>query len=72
MNARLALPLIALSLALTGCGNKGPLVLAEKPAAEPAAATAEPAIEPVAPESTIESSLDQEVDDAKSEVDGDG
>lgn len=31
MNARTALLLIALPLALAGCGNKGPLVLPPKP-----------------------------------------
>jgi predicted small lipoprotein YifL len=31
MNARIALLLIALPLALAGCGNKGPLVLPPKP-----------------------------------------
>lgn len=60
MNTRLALLLIALSPALSGCGNKGALVLAEKPAAEPAAATAtqaptgQDATAPAAPESTTD------------------
>lgn len=42
MNARIvssALSLIALSLALTGCGNKGPLVLPARPVTPPPPAT---------------------------------
>ncbi len=31
MNLKLAAVLIALSLPLSGCGNKGPLVMAERP-----------------------------------------
>ena len=53
MNARLVLSLIALSLAVCACGNKGPLVLPTKPV--PVTAPAQPAGEvPVqmAPEAT--------------------
>ncbi|MCF7221515.1 LPS translocon maturation chaperone LptM [Marilutibacter chinensis] len=41
MNARIALPLILLSLALAACGNKGPLVQApvEMPVGTPADTT---------------------------------
>ena len=44
---------LALPFALSGCGNKGPLVLAEQPAAAPAVETpaetpAAPAVEPAA------------------------
>ena len=45
MNAKTILSAIVVVLLLAGCGNKGPLVLPEKPAAaEPA--TPEPADEP--------------------------
>ncbi|KRA17448.1 MULTISPECIES: lipoprotein [unclassified Lysobacter] len=53
MNARIVLSLIALSLAVSACGNKGPLVLPTKPV--PVTAPAQPAGEvPVqmAPEAT--------------------
>ena len=64
MNPKLAIALIALTLPLAGCGNKGPLVMASPPAPEQAPATAagevpveiapDPIQDDVAPEPTTD------------------
>ena len=53
MNPKLAIALIALTLPLAGCGNKGPLVLAQppEPVVAPATATGEVPVE-IAPDAT--------------------
>lgn len=66
MNPKLAIALIALTLPLAGCGNKGPLVLASPP--EPAEAPATPAGEvpvEVAPNPAAEPALEPTPDPAE-------
>ena len=66
MNAKTVLSVLIATVLLSACGNKGPLVLPEKPAAaEPA--TPEPADEP-APTDDADADADADAD----EGDGDG
>lgn len=74
MNLKTLVVLIALSLPLAGCGNKGPLVLPQKPVPveesmpleappEPADATgADAATDPAAPTADADATVDAEGD----------
>lgn len=74
MNLKTLAVLIALSLPLAGCGNKGPLVLPQKPVPveesmpleappEPADATpADPATDPSAPAAEADGDADKDAD----------
>lgn len=56
--ASLALPLLAATLALSACGNKGPLVLPDKPKPADTVAPTTPAT-PAAPAATTTPAIDE-------------
>jgi len=61
MNTRLVLSIVLMSLFLTGCGNKGPLVQAPRPAAEvPASDGTPPAHDESEPADADESASEPE------------